>query len=146
MKKLNNKGFAITGILYTVLILFLLVLLAILGGLRASRTILERSTTHLEKTYNGNNEKSTENVEKTLNTKKAAVTGKYIFELDTGEEKYPLTSYLIKNTPIDHNITFLTSSIKDYTYKFSFETGEAPNIITLKEIYSFEGDEEWKEN
>ena len=41
--RLNNKGFAITGILYTVFVLFLLILLSVLGGLNIKRQLLERN-------------------------------------------------------------------------------------------------------
>ena len=41
--KLNNKGFAITGILYTVFVLFLLILLSVLSGLNIKRKTLEKN-------------------------------------------------------------------------------------------------------
>lgn len=46
--KLNNKGFAITGILYTVFILFLMILLSVLGGLNAKRKLLEKNIENLK--------------------------------------------------------------------------------------------------
>ena len=53
--KLNNKGFAITGILYTVFILFLLIITSVLAGLQLKRTMLERSIILLEDSYIGEN-------------------------------------------------------------------------------------------
>ena len=38
---MNNKGFAITGILYTIFILFIMILLSILSGLNTRKNILE---------------------------------------------------------------------------------------------------------
>ena len=89
--KLNNKGFAITGVLYTVFILFLLIITSVLAGLQLKRTMLERSILLLEDSYIGENlyesedgkekikkinKKAEENEEK-----KAPVTGKYIFNI-----------------------------------------------------------------
>ena len=41
--KLGNNGFAITGILYTIFILFLMILLSVLGGLNTKRQLLEKN-------------------------------------------------------------------------------------------------------
>lgn len=40
--KLNNKGFAISGILYAILILFLVILIAILGILGSRKVVLDK--------------------------------------------------------------------------------------------------------
>lgn len=47
--KLNNKGFAISGILYTVFVVFLLILLYILGALNSKRKILEKNIESINK-------------------------------------------------------------------------------------------------
>lgn len=43
MKKLNNKGFAISGILYSIMVLFLMLLLSILGILGSRKATLDKS-------------------------------------------------------------------------------------------------------
>ena len=43
MKKLNNKGFAIASILYSIMVLFLLLLLSILGILGSRKAILDKN-------------------------------------------------------------------------------------------------------
>ena len=77
--KLNNKGFAITGILYTLFILFLLILISILGGLSARRLMLEKSIEALETSYEGKDDNA--QIKEAIETKKAPVTGKYVFNI-----------------------------------------------------------------
>ncbi len=81
MKKLNNKGFAITGILYTLLVIFLLVLVFSLQILRSNKNMREKSTENLEKIYDGTTEKQDDLIQKISENGKAPVTGKYIFDL-----------------------------------------------------------------
>lgn len=50
-KSLNNRGFAITGILYTIFVLFSLVLVSILAGLSSKKTFQEKSIESLEEGY-----------------------------------------------------------------------------------------------
>lgn len=70
--KLNNKGFAITGILYTLFILFIMILLSILSGLSTKKNIMEKSVETLANDYTWECEKET-----TSTT--APETGKYEF-------------------------------------------------------------------
>ena len=53
--RLGNRGFAITGILYTLFILFLMVLVSVLAGLRTRKNVLESSTSVLEESFLGSN-------------------------------------------------------------------------------------------
>ena len=57
MLKLNNKGFAISGILYSILILFLLLLVAILGILGSRKVVLDKTKNDV---FNALNEETTE--------------------------------------------------------------------------------------
>lgn len=43
----NNKGFAITGILYSILLLFLMLLLLVLGNLQARKVIFDKQKNHV---------------------------------------------------------------------------------------------------
>ena len=81
--RLNNKGFAITGILYTVFIMFLLVLTSTLAGLQSRKTMLERSIMSLENSFNGNDNNEQELIRKINENKTAPVTGRYTFVLNT---------------------------------------------------------------
>ena len=80
MSELNNKGFAITGILYTLYIVFLLIMLAVLAGLQSRKTIMERSLQGLEESFDGR--KKNEYINDTLTTKRAPITGKYVFSIN----------------------------------------------------------------
>lgn len=137
MKKLNNKGFAITGILYSLFIIFLLVLLSVLQGLQSRKAMLERSLLGIEDTYTGVKQSETV-VSNTITTREAPLTGRYVFKLESNGKTYPCSSYLKKGDKIDHSITFIPKDINNYSYKFSFEETNPTNKITLTEIYSFE--------
>lgn len=85
IRKLNNKGFAITGILYTLFILFILTLLSILSGLQIKKQTLEKATEKVENSYQGIDVSSDADLglAKVSSTRTASVTGKYVFELDS---------------------------------------------------------------
>ena len=85
MKKLDNKGFAITGILYTLFILFILLMFSILNGLQTKKQMLERSTVKLEESFKLKDVTNDNNIgiEKALTEGKALTTGKYSFEINT---------------------------------------------------------------
>ena len=78
---MNNKGFAITGILYTIFILFIMTLLAILSGLNTRTKILKKSIEEFEKDNNYTiTEATNEQIASMNTTKEAAFDGKYIFD------------------------------------------------------------------
>ena len=85
MRKLNNKGFAITGILYTLFILFILLMFSILNGLQSKKQMLEKSTVKLEESFKSKDVTNDSNIgiAKTLEEGKALTTGKYTFEVNT---------------------------------------------------------------
>lgn len=111
-KKLNNKGFAITGILYTLFILFLLIMLSLLAGLRSRKNMLEQSLKSLEETFDGT-VLSSDKVENNI----APVDGKYEFKVtfvNDSASTYTCISYLKKGTEINPNITFIPKDCNDY--------------------------------
>ncbi len=138
MRKINNKGFAITGILYALLVMFLSVLVFVLSNLKSNRAMLERSIVTLEGTYQGT-EKDISLVQQAEKTKIAPVTGKYIFNLKSTDKEVTCVSYLKKYSRIDHSITFIPNDCNIYNYSFSYENSQSESIITLTKIYSFEG-------
>lgn len=75
---MNNKGFAITGVLYTVFVLFLMILIAILIGLNSTNKLAKKSIESLEDDYTGViYDESLQPPLSTLTT--APCTGKYFF-------------------------------------------------------------------
>ena len=136
MMKLNNKGFAITGILYTLFILFLLILVSVLGGLSAKKNLLEQSIISQEDIFLGKKIPLTEavvekeNPEDNTIDKITLVSGKYIFQVN-GSGK--CVAYLKKGINLTKDkITYIPNDYNNNDYDMNFE---------LIEVYSFE--EEW---
>ena len=100
---LNNKGFAITGILYTLFILFSLVLVSVLAGLSSRLSFLEKSVVSLEDDY-----KLGEEVSVDVSISEAPVDGKYVFTYN-GNRCY---TYLKKGTDLTYlgNLVFTSLS------------------------------------
>lgn len=92
--KLNNKGFAITSILYGLLILFVLLIGSYLTILTARKNRVDKITTKIEDNYYFSH-KSDEMTIDDINTFKAPYTGKYVF--NDNEDCY---IYLQKNSTI----------------------------------------------
>ena len=101
---MNNKGFAITGILYTIFILFIMVLLSILAGLSSRRSLLEKSMMSLEDDY-----KITDANMNNITGTRAPFTGKYIYKRNNNETE--CTTYLKKGVSLASNsVTFIESN------------------------------------
>ena len=128
--KLNNKGFAITATLYTILILFLMVLASVLSGLVNKEKLLEKSIESISDNYKieknvpddaeeggegdddgegniGSDETTTEQ-NPTGENEEGGVTclftapanGKYTFTIKIGNTEKSCISYLKKDTCI----------------------------------------------
>lgn len=75
--RLNNKGFAITSILYALLILFVLLVSSYLTVLTARKNRLDKITSKIEDDYYFNNERETSI--NNVSNYTAPYTGKYVF-------------------------------------------------------------------
>lgn len=131
---MNNKGFAITGIIYTLFILFLMILLSILSGLSTTQRLMITSTESLEESLKGIKVDITEAEDEI-----APYSGKYIFEVkvtnaDNSINTFMCSTYLNKGTNFKNknDINFITKDCNEYDY----DTGT--NDIQLVKIYSFE--------
>ena len=128
---MNNKGFAITGILYSLLVLFLLLLATTLNIMTSNSKYYKKSIESLNKTFDI--AKSTHHIVSSNNPRISnyvvKYTGKYIFENETGTK---CIVYLKKGVTIDiNNITFTSSECN--------EDGFQINNLKLKEYYLFGG-------
>ena len=115
---MNNKGFAIGGILYSLFILFLLILVSILGGLQSKKNSLMKFMASFEEGITGSE------IVETNGLTEAPVDGKYQFSSsDDGIKCY---AYLKKGTSFN-NITFTTDNCN-----------KSDEIKKLEKIISFE--------
>lgn len=95
--KLNNKGFAITGILYTVFILFLMILLSVLSGLNIKRQSLEKNMENIKEEI----EETCESFEETIGTETyiTKYSGKYTIKINDMDD-YIYTTFLSAGSQI----------------------------------------------
>ena len=102
--KLNNKGFAITGIFYTLLVLFMLTLISILAGLNTRKRIMDKSVETLEDKYEFTS------CGHTTTALEAPETGKYIYR----SSNLTCYAYLSKGTTTNpNNIQYTTTKCND---------------------------------
>lgn len=160
---MNNKGFAITGILYTIFVLFMLIVGAILANISFKRGILSLSTTELEDNFSLveiENLKDGYQVDESGHYK-AKYDGKYVFLLtyvknDDTTGTVTCSTYLKKgdNIPQENikevgvenpaaDFTLMPADCNNYQYQTFFEdstsTDSTINKLQLQEIYKFKG-------
>lgn len=156
---MNNKGFAITGILYTLLILFTMILLSVLATMSVKKTTLEKTIIGLEDSYKLKDlgeiktETSSDKVlaldgTVLLNNRIPLISGKYEFILKTGTsiETVKCVTYLKKGQKIplytgpDQEELFSPRDCNSREYEISLNTSEeVNNKLILKKVYKFEG-------
>ena len=116
---MNNKGFAIGGILYSLFILFLLILVSVLGGLQSKKNSLMKSMASFERGITGNE------ITEVNGLVEAPVDGKYQFSLLSNNE-VKCYAYLKKGTNLN-DITFVSDSCN-----------QDNSVKKLEKIISFE--------
>lgn len=93
--KLNNRGFAIASTLYTIFILFLMILLGILASLTARERMLDKSTETFASDY------TTDKLDQSVVFDSVVpVSGKYVFSM-AGLDSY-CYSYLASGITISN--------------------------------------------
>lgn len=142
MLKLNNKGFAITGILYSLYALFLIILLSVLSSLKVRKNIIEDQTAVLEESYKGTLISDVTKINKVMDNRTATCDGKYVFELklENDNDTTICYSYLRKGDKLydsndSGNMTFIPSDCNNYEYSFEENSSR---FMKLVGIYSFE--------
>ena len=108
--KLGNKGFAITGILYTIFILFLMILLSVLGGLNIKRKLLEKNIDNMKESLEEKCQEIENDNDFPYTTK---YLGKYIIEVNGTTYQ----TYLSKGITINDfsTISYVGESPIDFT-------------------------------
>lgn len=109
---MNNKGFAITGILYTIFILFIMTLLAILSGLNTRLKLMEKSVMSFQDDYSQKNNLVTTSNDNDISFRTNALyTGKYIFKVINSEQnndKFCIL-YIRRGANIKDNSNFINN-------------------------------------
>lgn len=126
--RLGNDGFAITGILYTLFFLFLMILFSVLAGLSTRKSMLEKSTEILEKSFLGKKIDKVEENDAYFKSDFSMVNGKYVFK---SSNNLKCVVYLKKGEPViksEINGRFIPRDCRDYDI----------NDLELIEIYRFE--------
>lgn len=152
---MNNKGFAITGILYTIFVLFMLIIGAILANISFKNRSLTLATSSLEDDFNLIKVSPIE-TGYTINEDKylAKFDGKYLFELtytiNSETKKIICSTYLKKDDEIPtkndlslgnanpaKNFTLIPNDCNNYYYETIFTGTGGEQKMLLKEIYKF---------
>lgn len=134
--KLNNKGFAITSVLYGLLILFVILVGSYLTILVAKKNRLDKISEEINEKYGFNKEKEMNNLD-IYPEYEADYTGKYFFDVNFDGDTLACSSYITKGTTIKwsfDNGTFIENDCN---------TAKKNNNISsliLKKIY-YNGDE-----
>ena len=156
---MNNKGFAITGILYTLFILFTMILLSTLTTVSFKKGILEKTILGLEDSFKVSDTLDVNTLN--IDERKALIKGKYEFIINTTilddsnvEVPHTIKCYIylekdetipasITATPTasDPNFTLIPSECnKNYTIELDTTKNEMNQLI-FKGAYKFEGSE-----
>ena len=122
---MNNKGFAITGILYTLFILFIMTLFTIMSGLKTRTKLSEKSIEPLTNSYRT---VKINYISQMQTSKIAQYDGKYIFQLN---DTQTCTTYLKSSTSFN-NASFIEDKNTGSPCKAEI------NSLVLKEVYAFE--------
>lgn len=128
--KLGNKGFAITGILYTIFVLFLMILLSVLGGLNIKRKLLEKNIDNMKECLEEKCYEIENNNDIPYTTK---YSGKYIIEVNgTTYQTYLSKGKELTSTTLNDlsYIGFDTS----YTRTINFAGAKIVKICTTETV------------
>lgn len=148
---LNNKGFAISGMLYTLFALFLIIMFSILAMSNFKRNVLIKTTENLRESYTLK-EVSIDRVFKNDETRVINISGKYIFETRIlGVDKI-CTAYLKKGVKIPENITsgsyyenfsLIPEDCNEYNSTIFLDDTETVEVnkMVLKSVYVFKKNE-----
>lgn len=152
---MNNKGFAITGILYTMFVMFVMILLSILAVVSYKKGILEKTILGLEDSFEYTKEVNNikNNAYETIGgVTKTKITGKYEFDLNTNNTSIgtvKCVGYLKKGqiipTQMDpanktEGFTLIPNDCNKVSYTISLTpTDTGQNKIILKKVFELKG-------
>ncbi len=130
--KLNNQGFAISGILYPIFILFLILLFGVVGNLSASKAILDKNKKDVEATLNGDNV----NPYFVFDGNDVTISNGYAYTLTSGVKAYTADGKEIGSENISYvsSPTFSNTANGIYTVDYTVTDASGKSTIATKII------------
>lgn len=138
--KLNNKGFAIASILYSIMVLFLLLLLSILGILGSRKAILDKNKKDILNSLNSvvtNNRINFEH--RNITIVNSGNTDDILFALMDGVTAIDKDGNQINSGNISYNLNINNIENKDYTVTYTAKSGN--NTIIGTRLITFTSEE-----
>jgi len=147
---MNNKGFAITGILYTLFTLFIMILLSVLATISYKKSVLEKTTVKLESIYELKKVDDISTTYQTTDTETTAqLDAKYEFitqyTTDAEITKDLVCSIYLKKGDIiptnipQENFTLIPNDCNSITSNIIFEGEKEAGKLLLTNVYEFKG-------
>ena len=143
MLKLNNKGFAIASILYSIMVLFLILLLSILGMLGTRKAVLDKNKKDIinelnhaylinKIVFNGVDRNLT--IENTPDIDVSSILMQGVSAIGSTEQEIISSEYIIYECP-----DFDINNITDGTYNFVYKANNGGNTIVGSRNVTFVG-------
>jgi hypothetical protein len=118
--KLNNKGFAISGVLYPVFVLFLVLIFGIVGVLSSSKTLIDRVRNEVEMELNG--EDLTPTI--TMTGSDITIANGYTFDLMEGVKAFDYEGKELGPERISYNSTPTFSNTVNGVYEVEYTASD----------------------
>ena len=145
--KLNNKGFAISGVLYPIFVLFLILLFGTISNLATAKAVIDRNKIDIEKQLNGDNV----NPYFVMDGHDITINTGYSYTETTGVKAYSsegkelgLEQITVTSVPAFNNsatgVYNITYSVTDARGRTTIDTKKVTVATQLPSIYNYTGD------
>lgn len=140
MKKLNNKGFAISGILYSIMVLFLMLLLSILGILGSRKATLDKSKKEVLESLNSKYAISSFNFKhRDITIINRGNIDDIMFALMDGVAAFDANGNQIDSNNISYDLDINNIENKEYTVTYT-TSSNGKNIVATRKIKFIDND------
>ena len=145
--KLNNKGFAISGVLYPIFVLFLILLFGTISNLATAKAVIDRNKIDIEKQLNGDNV----NPYFVMDGHDITITTGYSYTPTTGVKAYSsegkelgLEQITVISEPVFNNnldgVYNITYSVTDARGRTTIDSKKITVAAQMPSIYNYTGD------